>query len=300
GRGLDDHYVVELETLRLPRRQHRDRDLVEQLALRQVARERAWDDHREQPVLPGQRGGLAQRRRKELLRVHQDEARRIAALAVGERRLDLRRDPVEQRQREVHDLGRDAVGVAQLLDLHLRLVRQIRLELLPAAVDDGSGRLRDVAEDRERAVYGAARDREQLHRREILRLVDDHVPVGPRRAGEQRPRLVEQRHVLVAPAQIGHATGPVAQQELPLVVVQHFLRRRLERGRRREEPRDELLGLRQRQDAFEPAREEAAAPQRPLELVEAAQRARAEQLAVALVEAAEHGHPEPIARKPER
>ena len=40
----------------------------------------------------------------------------------------------------------------------------------------------------------------ELHRRQVLRLVDDHVPERPRRRDEQRVRLVEQRHVAVAPA----------------------------------------------------------------------------------------------------
>ncbi len=99
----------------------------------------------------------------------------------------------------------------QLLDRHLCLVGEVRLELLPAPVGDRAGRLRDVTEHRQRAVDGAARDCEQLHRREILRLVDDHVPVRTRRAFEQRARLVEQRQVVLAPAEIGDALRPVAK-----------------------------------------------------------------------------------------
>src|SRR5262249_55415572 len=177
---------------------------------------------------------------------------------------------------------------------------QERLELRPAAVDDRAGRLRDVAEDRERAVDRAARDREELHRREILRLVDDHVPVRARRAVEQRAGLVEERHVVVAPDEIGGAARPVAEEELPLVAFEYALGGRLERRRRREQPRDELLRLRQRQDAVEPAREEATLAEAALDLVEAADRAGPEQLAVPLVEAAKHRHPEPLARKPNR
>ena len=100
--------------------------------------------------------------------------------------------------------------------------------------------------------------------------------------------------------EIGHSPRPVAQQQLLLVVVEHALGRTVERGRRGEEPRHELLRLRQRQDAVEPAREEAALPQGALELVEAAERPRPEQLAVTLVEAAEDGHPEAVARETER
>ena len=64
GRWLDDHDVIELETLRLPRRQHRDGDLIEELALRQGARKRARHDHREQSVQLGERSSLPQCRRQ--------------------------------------------------------------------------------------------------------------------------------------------------------------------------------------------------------------------------------------------
>ena len=38
---------------------------------------------------------------------------------------------------------------------------------------------------------------------------------------EECPRLVEQRHVLIAPAQLGHAARTIAEQELPLFGVEH-------------------------------------------------------------------------------
>ena len=88
------------------------------------------------------------------------EPGRCSALAVRDRRLDARRDQVEQRQRELHDLPRHAVGMAQLFDRDLRLVGKERLELLPAAVHDGARRLRDVAQDRQRAVGRTTRHRE--------------------------------------------------------------------------------------------------------------------------------------------
>ena len=49
-RGLDDDDVVELEALRLARRQHRQGDLVERLAGRRRVGERARRDHGEQAV----------------------------------------------------------------------------------------------------------------------------------------------------------------------------------------------------------------------------------------------------------
>ena len=103
--------------------------------------------------------------------------------------------------------------MAQLLDLGVVPVRQVRQDLRPALVADGARALRDVAEDRQRAVAGASRDHPQLHRRQVLRLVDDHVVVRARRLADERVRLVEQRHVGVAPA----GTAPAQQPLLVLV-----------------------------------------------------------------------------------
>ena len=82
--------------------------------------------------------------------------------------------------------------------------------------------------------------------------------------------------------------------------VEDAVRRLAQRGRRGQQPRHELLRLRQREHAVEVLREEAVAPQRALELVEAAQCARAEQLAVALVEAPQQRHAEALARGRQR
>ena len=82
--------------------------------------------------------------------------------------------------------------MAQLLDPRALAVGQERQELVPAVVGDRPGRLGDVAEDRE-AGYGPSRDHPQLHRRQVLRLVDDHVAVLVRRPEQQRSGLVEER-----------------------------------------------------------------------------------------------------------
>ena len=128
-----------------------------------------------------------------------DEARRLVAVAVGDRRGDVRRDQREQRQRELHHLPRHAVGEPKLLDLRLAPVGEVRHELVPAVIGDRPRGLGDVAEDRHRAGR-APREHPQLHRRQVLRLVDDDVPVRRRRPLEERARLVEQRQVAVAPA----------------------------------------------------------------------------------------------------
>ncbi len=174
---------------------------------------------------PGLVVGLAQQRAL----VDLPEQRLGRADAVRERTLDLRRDRVEQRQRELHDLARDAVGVAELLDLGLAAAREVRQHLVPARVRDRPGPLGDVAEDRQRALARAARDHPQLHRREILRLVDDHVVVGAGGLADERVRLVQQRHVPLAPA------GAAAAQQPLLVLVEDPVGGLGQKGRCREE-----------------------------------------------------------------
>ena len=92
----------------------------------------------------------------------------------------------------------------KLLDLRPLAPGQLREHLLPAAVRDGPGRLRDVTQHREGAC-GAPRDHPELHRREVLRLVDDHVAELRRRAMEDRARLVDHGEVVVAPPAPGAA-----------------------------------------------------------------------------------------------
>ena len=169
--------------------------------------------------------GLAQQRAL----VDLADQRLGGADAVRERPLDLRRDRVEQRQRELHDLARDAVGVAELLDLGVVAAREVRQHLVPARVRDRPGPLGDVAEDRQRALARAPRDHPQLHRREVLRLVDDDVVVRARRLADERVRLVEQRHVPLAPA------GAAPPQQPLLVLVEDPVGGLGEKRRRREE-----------------------------------------------------------------
>ncbi len=49
------------------------------------------------------------------------------------------------------------------------------------------GALRQVAEQRDRTVFAAAGDRPRLHRRQVLRLIDDHVAEAAGRARSTRP-----------------------------------------------------------------------------------------------------------------
>src|SRR5262245_48087465 len=98
--------------------------------------------------------------------------------------------------------------MAQLLDLRALAAGKLPEHLLPARVRHRPGGLRDVAEDRERAE-GAARDHADLHRREVLRLVHDHVAVADGLAEEQSASLVQQREVSGAPAGTGAPQQPL-------------------------------------------------------------------------------------------
>ena len=132
---------------------------------------------------------------------------------------------------------------------------------------DGTRGLRDVAEDRHR-TGAPAREHSELHRRQVLRFVDDHVPVRLRRPVEQGARLVDERQVRLAPA---------AAAELLL----------------REDATHELLGLDARPRAVDELSEERA--DRTLELVERPEREVVELAPVLLVQPPRREHAEPVA-----
>ena len=83
---------------------------------RALAAQRGGRDHAPAGP-PRRRAGAASSKAAASGGVGLDDPRALGPDAVGDRRLDLGRDPLEQRQRELHDLARHAVGVAQLLDL---------------------------------------------------------------------------------------------------------------------------------------------------------------------------------------
>ena len=104
-------------------------------------------------------------------------------------------------------------------------VGQLVEHLVPVGVGPGAGGLRDVADDGHRAVERAAGEHAQLHRRQVLRLVDDDVAVGAhvvvggltraphlRLGAEQRAGLVEQRHVVDGPHGVLDVLGPRAHE----------------------------------------------------------------------------------------
>ena len=221
---------------------------------------------------------------------YQVQDRRIGARAVGDRRRDVGRDRVEERQGHLHDLARHTVGMPQFLDVGLVAVRQMRQHIVPARITDRAGRLRDVAEHGQRAVPGAARDHSQLHGRQVLRLVDDHMAIGARRCAEQRARLVEQRDVAVRPA----AATPYEQLlfRLGQDPLSGCRERRPRAGQRPNEPVRRHDGPRNLQHTVEIA----VRAQRLLDLLEVADRTCPEHAAVLLVEPTQDAHPEALPR----
>ena len=181
--------------------------------------------------------------------------------------------------------------MAQLLHVRLVPVSKVRQNLVPALVRDRPRPLRHVAEDRQRAATRAAGDHPQLHRREILRLVDDHMVVGPRRRTDEGVRLVEQRHVRVAPPR---AATP---QEPLLVLVEGAFGRSGQEGGRREEGADELFGRHRGPGAVQHAREVATRLQCFLDLFSVPDGGSLKDAAVFGVEAADDSHPEALPRR---
>ena len=164
-------------------------------------------------------------------------------------------------------------------------------DVLPAPVHDRSRALSDVAERRQRPVPRAPRDHAQLHRGQILGLVHDHVAEGAGRLPDEGVRLVEKRHVAVAPA-----CCPPAQQALLLGGEEAVCRLGEEGGRREERPH-ELLREDRGPRLLEHAVEVAAGTERLLDLLTVADRGAAERLAVRGVEPAHEAHPEALARR---
>ena len=89
-RRLDDDDVVELEALRLARREHRD--AVPEVARRCVGDELVGGDHREQAFEGAEPRRLAVRLGEQVVGVDAPDRRRRGAGAVRDRRRDVRRD----------------------------------------------------------------------------------------------------------------------------------------------------------------------------------------------------------------
>jgi hypothetical protein len=131
------------------------------------------------------------------------DGRAEAALVGGDRGGGPRRgahaawDPralVGDTRREPQEVVGDAVAQLQLAvreGFDTRVAQDVRPRR-----EAGLGRaLRDIAEDGQRLAPRAPDDHPQLHRREVLRLVDHDVAVGAHLRVDEPARLVEQRDV---------------------------------------------------------------------------------------------------------
>ena len=114
------------------------------------------------------------------------------------RRRHHRRGLGEQSRREIEHEARHAVTereVAAPPAARPPPTCEMRGDLRPRGVRPRGRRLREVAEHGDRPARSATSDHAQLHRREVLRLVDDHVSVSRRVPLEQVARLVDQREI---------------------------------------------------------------------------------------------------------
>ena len=99
--------------------------------------------------------------------------------------------------------------------VHRRGVGQHGAHLAPVRVRPGPGGLGQVAEHGDRARRCPAGDHAELHRREVLGLVDDDVPVAARPPPGEERGFVEEGQIVDAPCGRGHGgvLGPDEQHQ---------------------------------------------------------------------------------------
>jgi hypothetical protein len=155
------------------------------LAARSPTEERSGFDrhHGHRRVAVGQVGGDPRHHSPQLVgtrrRVDRDHARRPTVEAHRPARHDVGRGLGEKAVGDVDDGRGHAVpevevgaagggGRPEMLD-----------HVVPRALRPRRGRLCQVAEDRQRPSRAAPGERSEAHGRQVLCLVDDHVPVAP-------------------------------------------------------------------------------------------------------------------------
>jgi hypothetical protein len=104
----------------------------------------------------------------------------------------------------------------------------------------GAGGALEVADERD--VAAAAGDGARLHGREVLRLVDDGVPVARRRLAQQVRELVEQHEVVDGPRLVGGGRGRLAVQDVTLAHLEQVIGQALEQRRVAVEVAQQVLG----------------------------------------------------------
>src|SRR3954452_795638 len=191
---VDDEHRVELQALGALRRQdHRTGGQVRGRPGRRAREPRpdrlghgrqpaAGDDDGQRAVLLVQfRRGLGDRVRQSRLG-NPERPRAYAGRTHGASRGRGRPARTEDLRGHLHDLGGGPVVDRELLQPPR--AAQVRLQDLPPARRAGQGAgLRHIADDGHRAGGTAAQQQPPGHRRELLCLVDDDVPVGPRAVG---------------------------------------------------------------------------------------------------------------------
>ena len=121
-----------------------------------------------------------------------------------------------------HDLRRDAVADGEPDDPRRLAIREVGEDVVPRVRGERAGRLGEVADDRQRAVQRPPCGHPQLHRGQILDLVDDDVPERPDLVGlldpaapasgwpEDVASVVEQGDVGRCPPHVGDVRRPLA------------------------------------------------------------------------------------------
>jgi len=177
GVGLDDHHRVELEPLGVGRRQHARR----QVAHRGV--QRLGRHHGDRRVAVGQVGGDPRHHSPQLVgtrrRVDRDHAWRPTVEAHRPARHDVGRGLGEKAVGDVDDGRGHAVAEVEVGAAGGGGRPEMLDHVVPRALRPRRGRLCQVAEDRQRPSRAAPGERSEAHGRQVLCLVDDHVPVAP-------------------------------------------------------------------------------------------------------------------------
>ena len=128
-------------------------------------------------VAVSERTSIGDRPCQLIRRVRTDDHRLRIADTHRHRRTQRRRGDRHHPVREFHDLAGDAVADRQPDDPRRLAIGKVVEHVVPVGRSERPGCLREVADDRHRSVEGAASGHLELHRREVLDLVDDDVTV---------------------------------------------------------------------------------------------------------------------------
>ena len=239
--GLDDDDLVELQALGHGRRHEKDpaQALLQVLAVEhlvlQAGRAQGGSDLAG-PGIGDDDPDRARMGRRDLLRGkhggghgvgHRDDVQPTRVAPHRLRRGQTWGDRGQQPRGVVDDGTRHPEAADQLLQVGARggqLLAQVPQRLRPGPGRPGRGALGEVTQDGQGAGRGTAADGAELHRRQVLRLVKDHVAQA-RGPLEEVRQLVEQDQVGGAPAGGAGGAGCLVPHHDPLVRIQALTRR---------------------------------------------------------------------------